>query len=58
MLCYVLWVGAGELLVGEKDVLRRQLRWFGKRHYYSFEGRPCSRGWNDMSIDGIYGEGM
>lgn len=29
MLCGVSWVGAGELLVREKDVWRRP-RWFGK----------------------------
>jgi hypothetical protein len=28
-LCYVLWFGEGELLVGEKDVLQ-QLGWLGQ----------------------------
>jgi hypothetical protein len=51
MLCGVLWVGTRELLAGEKDVWRRP-RWFGKTSLLGSSRGLCSRGWNNVSIEG------
>jgi hypothetical protein len=59
MLCYVLWFGAGELLVGEKDDLQQLAEMVRANVTIIVLSRgPGSRGREDKSIDGSYGEGM